>query len=80
MEWSTRWEEVKKTVVRGLDFTEEIMHGRVYTDLCSHVRKLGEDVRLSLIMAAREWVARSHPAANVVMWNVGNAAGKCRKF
>ena len=33
MEWSTGWEEVKKTVVRGLDFTEEIVHGRVYKGL-----------------------------------------------
>ena len=33
MEWSTRWEEVKKTVVRGLDFTKEIVHGRVYEGL-----------------------------------------------
>jgi len=33
VEWSTRWEEVKKTMVRGLDFTEEIMHRRVYKGL-----------------------------------------------
>ena len=33
MEWSTGWEEVKKTVVRGLDFTEEVVHGRVYKGL-----------------------------------------------
>ena len=32
MEWSTRWEEVKKTMVRGLHFAEEIMHRRVYKD------------------------------------------------
>ena len=33
VEWSTRWEEVKKTMVRGLDFTEEIMHRIVYKGL-----------------------------------------------
>ena len=33
VEWSTRWEEVKKTMVRGLDFTEDIMHRTVYKGL-----------------------------------------------
>ena len=27
VEWSTRWEEVKNTVIRALDCSKEIMHG-----------------------------------------------------
>ena len=33
MEWSSRWEKLKKTVIRFLEFNKEIVHSWVYTGL-----------------------------------------------